>query len=236
MASRPRVIVQPLQAIKRFVFSQNNKLQSTTAIEIASTIQPDPQPTVTIQQVKYSYEEFKLIYESAERVTDRRLANNKLNFSICIALLVGIGYIWNWSNDHIAYTYIVLSLTTLLSLLAALFSWLWLAQIIDYKRLNTAKFAVMNEMAPNIFYNSEKSDITVISYKPFDKEWEKLKALDALQKKGIFKIIGLKSSFQEYFVTIAFIILFLLLLFSSAIPILFHLDQFVDGWKRLLKI
>lgn len=35
---------------------------------------------------KYSFEEFKLIYESAEKVTDRRLQTNRWNYVICIAI------------------------------------------------------------------------------------------------------------------------------------------------------
>ena len=49
----------------------------------------------------YSFEEFKLIYESAEKVTDRRLTNNKLNYTICVATVVALGIIWKWSFENI---------------------------------------------------------------------------------------------------------------------------------------
>ena len=51
-------------------------------------------------QPKYSFEEFQLYYESTEKVTDRRQNGNKLNYSICVAVLLAIAYIWNWSIDH----------------------------------------------------------------------------------------------------------------------------------------
>jgi hypothetical protein len=36
---------------------------------------------------KVAFDEFKLFYESAEKVTDRRNAANRWNYSICIAIL-----------------------------------------------------------------------------------------------------------------------------------------------------
>ena len=49
---------------------------------------------------KYSFEEYKLIYDSAEKVTDRRISNNKTNYSMSIAILAAIAIIWKWAIDN----------------------------------------------------------------------------------------------------------------------------------------
>ncbi len=46
---------------------------------------------------KISFEEFKLFYESTEKVTDRRNTANTWNYSICTAILGAIAMIINWS-------------------------------------------------------------------------------------------------------------------------------------------
>ena len=46
---------------------------------------------------KHSFDKFKLYYDSTEKVTDRRLDTNRWNYSICIAILVAIATITNWS-------------------------------------------------------------------------------------------------------------------------------------------
>jgi len=55
---------------------------------------------------KYSFEEFKIIYESTEKVTDRRLTNNKLNYTIGVAILVSVGVIWKWSVQNEKYFFL----------------------------------------------------------------------------------------------------------------------------------
>lgn len=58
----------------------------------------------------------------------------------------------------------------------------WVHQLRDYKLLNNVKFEVLNEMAPSV-----KSEDGGVSYEPFAKEWEKLKA-----RKGTVRLRGLK--------------------------------------------
>jgi hypothetical protein len=45
------------------------------------------------RNMRLSFDEFKLYYESTEKVTDRRLETNRWNYSICIATLVAIAAI-----------------------------------------------------------------------------------------------------------------------------------------------
>ena len=36
--------------------------------------------------MRHSFDEFKLYYESAEKMTDRRIANNQWNYSVALRL------------------------------------------------------------------------------------------------------------------------------------------------------
>ena len=117
---------------------------------------------------KHSFDEFKLYYESTEKVTDRRLENNKWNYSICVGIILAIAYIWNWSVFNSAYTFIGSTIALILSFMASLFSYLWIDQIRDFKSLNTAKFEVLNEVAPNLFFDVQSSSIKLVSF-VFDK-------------------------------------------------------------------
>lgn len=59
--------------------------------------------------VRLSFDEFKLYYDSTEKVTDRRLETNRWNYSICIAMLVAIAIITNWSLTNPTLTWIGLA-------------------------------------------------------------------------------------------------------------------------------
>ena len=54
--------------------------------------------------VKLSFEEFKLYYESTEKVTERRLSANTWNYSICIAIIVAIAGIVKWSTGNRSFS------------------------------------------------------------------------------------------------------------------------------------
>lgn len=183
---------------------------------------------------KYSFEEFKLYYESAEKVTDRRLSTNKFNYSVSITLILAIAYVWNWSNTSSQFSYVGFTITLVISLMATLFCSLWIGQIKDYKLLNNAKFDVLNEMAHNLAFESEKIDL--ISSNPFQKEWEKLNKLNALQDVSSLKVIALKSSNIEYYIPKAFRIIFILIAIISIIAIITHFDLFIANWKSLMQI
>ena len=215
------------------------RLFTTSANTITKPMPEDKNSVVQgSKQIKYSFEEFKLYYESTEKVTDRRIANNNLNYSICVAVLIAIGYLWNWSIDHPKYSYPSLTLVCLLAIVAMLYTQLWLAQIRDYKRLNTAKFEVLNEMAPNIAFSEQKfsSEVDIISSKPFEKEWDKVKDLGGLQNKRRFNIIALKSSNQEYFVPQALFTIFILTAIATIFSFAFHFGPFIGQWKNFLQI
>lgn len=188
-------------------------------------------------QPKYSFEEFQLYYESTEKVTDRRQNGNKLNYSICVAVLLAIAYIWNWSIDHPKYAYSGFTLIVVLSLLAVLFSWFWIGQIKDFKKLNAAKFHVLNDIiAPHIVFDYKGTKYNVVSSNPFQKEWDMLKSTGALQARPRYNIRALESSNIEYFVPQAFIAVFCLFFLTAILPIVLHLNFFLVAWKNLMRL
>lgn len=159
---------------------------------------------------KVAFDEFKLFYESAEKVTDRRLAANRWNYSICIAILGAIAAIISWSISKPLFFVTGVIAATLLSGMAALYCSLWIGQIRDLKELNNAKFSVINDMAGYVSFgdgNNEK----LVSFKPFEKEWEALKEAKIAEDVKSINIVALKSSNIEYLIPKAFRILFILI-------------------------
>jgi membrane protein implicated in regulation of membrane protease activity len=156
---------------------------------------------------RLSFDEFKLYYESTEKVTDRRLETNRWNYSICIAMLVAIAVLARWSLTTASLLWIGFASIATLSVMAILFCALWVGQIRDFKKLNNAKFMVLNDMAPYLEFDATNPG-AVVSYCPFEKEWNKLNELSALNEVGKSNIIALKSSNIEYFIPKAFGLLF----------------------------
>ncbi len=160
---------------------------------------------------KVSFDEFRLFYESAEKVTDRRLSANRWNYSISIAILAGIGVIINWGMSKPEFLATAAISVVVISAMAALYCSLWIGQIRDFKELNNAKFTVLNEMAPHIRFG-EGYDDSHNSCQPFEREWDALKAAQATQEVRSINIVALKSSNIEYLIPKAFRVLFVLLI------------------------
>ena len=140
-----------------------------------------------------SFEEFKLIYESAEKVTDRRLTKNSQNYSISVGITLAIAVIANWSISNPRYRFSGFTLIAVVSGMASVYAKLWLKQILDFKLLNTAKFEVLNEMAPFIeFPAKENGEKCIVSYQPFKREWEIMKRMSALQHSRNFGFKALR--------------------------------------------
>jgi hypothetical protein len=171
--------------------------------------------------IRLSFDEFKLYYDSTEKVTDRRLETNRWNYSICVAILIAIATITNWSLSTPGLVWVGLSSDIVLCLMALLFCALWVGQIRDFKKLNNAKFTVLNEMAPLVDFYKEKPG-TVVSYCPFEKEWDKLSQLNALEEVRQSDIVALKSSNIEYFIPKAFGALYFAILLVMVVFITTH--------------
>lgn len=170
---------------------------------------------------KYSFDEFKLYYDSTEKVTDRRLDINRWNYSICIAILIAIATITNWSLTNTKLLWVGLTADVLLCLMAILFCALWIGQIRDFKNLNNAKFSVLNEMAPKVEFDASNPG-AIVSFCPFQKEWKKLTELSAVQEVGSSNLIALKSSNIEYLIPKAFAVLFSAVLIALTLVVVNH--------------
>jgi hypothetical protein len=154
-----------------------------------------------------SFEEFRLYYESTEKVTDRRLETNRWNYSICVALLVAVAAIVKWGVESAGLRWIAVGAVLLLSAMAILFCELWLAQIRDFKRLNDAKFDVLNRMAPLLVFDVSGST-PINSFQPFAQEWQKLQDEGAVDKVRKLNLLALRSSHMEQFIPRAFQLVF----------------------------
>lgn len=185
---------------------------------------------------KYSFDELKMMYESTEKVTDRRLGTNKTNYSINIAIVVAIGVIWQWAIKNPDYFFSGLLLVIIISGVASVFCSLWIGQIRDFKKLNQAKFEVINEMSRNLTFDSQISESGIKSYIPFDKEWEKLSAINALQEAQKNNVIALKSTNTEYFIPKAFRLIFVLFCIISFLTIILNPTETWEGIQFLLHL
>lgn len=118
--------------------------------------------------------------------------------------------------------------------MAVLFCSLWIGTLKDYKLLNTAKFEILNEMSQNLTFGTEKPK--VISSNPFQKEWEKLNKMNALEDVNLLNILALKSSNIEFYIPKAFRIIFIIIFLISFVSIITHIDSFIMDWKNLIKL
>lgn len=170
---------------------------------------------------RISFEELKLFYDSAEKVTDRRISANKWNYSICVAILAAIAGIISWSLSQPSFIISGFLCVVLLSIMAALYCSLWIGQIRDLKELNNAKFSVINEMSKYVSFGDGTNE-NLISYEPFEKEWNVLAKSKVTEELKNIKIIAFKSSNIEYLIPRAFRLLFVLLIFI--VPF--------EGWRN----
>jgi hypothetical protein len=174
---------------------------------------------------KYSFDEFKLYYDSTEKVTDRRLATNTWNYGLCTAIMLAIAGLAGWASARLDFRLVMLLAMLILAGIGALLCLLWARQIRDFKELNAAKFEVLNAMAPSIRFGS---DDTVVSAQPFEREWQILKAREAAREVNAMNIVALRSSNAELLVPVAFRWLFYLIITATVVIIVFN-------WQTLTK-
>lgn len=99
-------------------------------------------------------EQYKLIVEMADRVSQRRQAANSFYLSINTALVGGSAYFGGGTPP--------LKTALLVSLAGVLACRYWSRSILSYKTLNTAKFGVINDIEMRLVEQ------------PFTNEWAKL--------------------------------------------------------------
>ena len=167
-----------------------------------------------------AFDEYKLFYESAERVTDRRLANNRWNYAVCLGVLVAFATITPWAMQHLFNFRLGMGAIFTVSLLSSIFCRLWIKQIADFKNLNAAKFSVLAEMARSFREDFEEQ----IPLHPFDREWEILQEANALTSSQGPIQQALASTTLEIFLPKAMTIVFsTVCLLSAAVLLLVEL-------------
>lgn len=106
------------------------------------------------QYAVHYLEQYKMYFESAERISDRRNTANTFLFGMNTLILGALGYLFNQATlNHSVFTYF-------LAVLGILISYAWYRLIRSYKDLNTGKFKVIHAMEQNL------------PMAPFDAEWE----------------------------------------------------------------
>lgn len=164
--------------------------ESCYAVAMSSgTDSPAPVPTPTI----YSWEEYKLYFETTEKVIDRRIALNAWNYGICVALLVASGLLANWLASKSELRLTLLFAIGVLSIMGMLLARLWYRQVKDLKLLNNAKFEVLEAMAPQVIFPDGRP-----SFEAFKKEWIILGQRGATAKRWGLRVKVLKSSGAEF--------------------------------------
>lgn len=183
---------------------------------------------------KLAFEELKFYYETADKVTDRRFALNQWNYAICSAIVVAVAAISGWALSNLEFFAVGVVLVILLSAMAVLFCSLWIGLIRDYKKLNNAKFAVINEMAPDVVFSSEAGDQRE-SFEPLKREWDMLSKTDAVQEVSSINIIALKSSNIEYLIPKAFRVLFIVIILLTILGAVVNRKVFADSLSLTIK-
>lgn len=174
-----------------------------------------------------SFEEFKLYYESTERVTERRLAANRWNYSISVAILVAVAGIYSWAAGNQQYAFVAGLVILFLTAIATLFCVFWLRQVEDWKALNAAKFTVLNDMASRVEFRLDEGPIRTRSFRPFDREWEILQRKDSLRKVRLSfgRIEALNASGAELFMPRAFAAMFAIVFAGTLLTMIMTWDS-----------
>lgn len=102
---------------------------------------------------------FKLLVEMADRVSQRRQTANSFYLSVNTLLVGGSAYLGTTAPDLFSIA--------IISVAGASICALWIMNILSYKTLNEAKFAVINDLE------------TRLCEQPFHTEWDRLTASGA---------------------------------------------------------
>lgn len=161
-----------------------------------------------------SFDEYKLYYETTEKVTERRIVANRWNYSVCEAIIAGISVLVGWCSSRPNLFAFATAAVVVFSICGALFCGYWLREITSAKLLNGAKFDVLNAMAKRIrFENSEAQ-----SYEPFAREWTLVEKSEGARRiKGLRDRLALSSSGAELFTPRVFRFLFVLIAVATLV-------------------
>jgi hypothetical protein len=175
---------------------------------------------------KYSFDEYKLYYESTEKVTDRRLATNTWNYGLCTAITAAVAGLGNWSTSRPEFALITIGAILMLAGMGTLLCTLWIGQIRDFKALNNAKFDVLSEMAPLVHFGPDDERTSAM---PFAREWKILEDKKATEEVQTMRILALRSSNTEFLVPTAFRWLFFLIIVVATTIAVINLPLLTRG-------
>lgn len=165
-----------------------------------------------MRKKSYSFQEYKMFYESTEKVTDRRITINKYNYAVSVAILGAISLIFQWTMKNAEYLNWGIISIAIFSIAGLVFSTTWIGQLEYFKILNDAKFKILNQMEASVIFKEYDVD----SFQPFTKEWEDFKKLqndgkEKGRKRPIFRLLKIEfATNSEKVLPKSFQILFLL--------------------------
>lgn len=143
-------------------------------------------PVAGHDEVSYSFEEFRMMYDSTELISERKIAFNRNNASLCLAVIAGQGVVVSWCYQKAGLEVVGPAVMAMISVLAIIFCLYWNGQLWAFKELNGAKFEVLGEMAARVAF-PDYSTRSVRSMNPFAREYEILTERKKLveSKKGL---------------------------------------------------
>ncbi|MGD9967892.1 MAG: hypothetical protein AB7T59_15330 [Hyphomonadaceae bacterium] len=153
----------------------------------------------------YSFEEFRMMYESTERISERKIAFTRANSTLCIAIIAGQGVAASWGFGRPSVDAMVAALILFISLLGIVFCLYWHGQLWTFKQLNDAKFKVLKEMADHVVF-PDYSARNIRSMSPFEREYAIYQELG-----GLTSVRGLllpKANLAETIVPYSFLAFF----------------------------
>jgi hypothetical protein len=165
-------------------------------------------------EVFYSFEEFRMMYDSTELISERKIAFNRNNASLCLAVIAGQGLAASWFFKKQDFAVLGPVAMFTISILAIVFCLYWNGQLRAFKELNSAKFQVLEEMADRVTFPDYK-ERSIRSMNPFMREYQILTERRNLVE-GSGGLISLRSNFAETIVPKSFIVFFCLAMALSA--------------------
>lgn len=181
-------------------------------------------PAGSEDQPCYSFEEFRMMYDSTELVSDRRIAFNRNNASLCLAVIAGQGVAASWLYKEASLALLGSIAMITISILAIIFCLYWNGQMWAFKELNGAKFQVLEEMSGRVAFPDYR-ERSIVSMNPFYREYqilmEKRKLVQGgkgllLQRSNFAETIVPKS-FMAFFAGVALLSIFWLLMNLSVL-------------------
>jgi hypothetical protein len=158
------------------------------------------------RELCYSFEEFRMMYDSTELISERKITFNRNNASLCLAIIAGQALAANWCYKKQELMVAGPLFVCAIAILAIVFCIYWDGQLWTFKELNAAKFKVLEEMAGRVVFPDYK-ERSVRSMSPFDREYQIMNERSKLvqSRKGLMLP---RSSLAETIVPKGFIAFF----------------------------